>query len=434
MRIALLGNFGSGNLGNECTLHAMITNTRELFPGAEIHCICARPRETEALHGVPAFPVTRDIRRPRWAKGDDFLSTWSRKLFCALPREIAHWIGAFRALRGTNILVMTGTGMLSDIHVIILTAILKWAFLARLRGCKVAFLSVGVGTLERGRSRLIVKTALSLAHYRSYRNMLSKGLLESNGFDTRRDPICPDLAFSLKLPAPVRRFVRHGAKPVVGIGLMGYYRHRPHESGEDVYANYLRKMAQFAAWLLERGYTVRLLIGDVVYDEGVKDDLKALLHERGVQCDDGQLIDRRVRDFQQVLAELSATDIVVATRFHNLLLAILLHKQVIAISYHKKDDALLADFGLEKYCQWIDTFDVETLIEQFQDAEKSAAMQVARVRRQCHSNRVALQDQYRRVFGLCDLLQAARSNTIPLRDYQSERDPDVLIRQVKKAG
>jgi len=90
----------------------------------------------------------------------------------------------------------------------------------------------------------------------------------------------------------------------------------------------------------------------------------------------------------------------VATRFHNLLLAILLHRQVLSISYNKKNDALMAEVGLGDYCQSIDDLDVDTLVEQFQEAEKRAATLAPRIRQRCDDYRAALRNQYLRVFNL----------------------------------
>ena len=43
-KIALFGTFGTGNLGNECTLQAMLLNIRRRVPNAEVSCICTGVR------------------------------------------------------------------------------------------------------------------------------------------------------------------------------------------------------------------------------------------------------------------------------------------------------------------------------------------------------------------------------------------------------
>ena len=56
-RIAFFGLFGQGNLGNECTLQAIIYNVRKYFPDAEFKCICSGPEDTSVRHNIPAFPM-----------------------------------------------------------------------------------------------------------------------------------------------------------------------------------------------------------------------------------------------------------------------------------------------------------------------------------------------------------------------------------------
>ena len=72
-----------------------------------------------------------------------------------------------------------------------------------------------------------------------------------------------------------------------------------------------------------------------------------------------------VHSVQDLLRQLAQTDVVVATRFHNVLLALLVEKPVISISYNQKNDDLMAEMGLGAFCQPIDELDVERLHDQF---------------------------------------------------------------------
>ncbi len=89
-----------------------------------------------------------------------------------------------RFLKDVDFLIVSGGGQLDDFwggawgHPY---ALLKWSVLARLRGAKPIFLSVGFGELDSRLSRLFTRTALRLAAYRSYRD--------------------PDLAISCNAPA-----------------------------------------------------------------------------------------------------------------------------------------------------------------------------------------------------------------------------------------
>jgi|SRR5208337_4121443 len=68
-RIALFGNFGTGNLGNEATLQAMLYNLRRYLPNAELSCICMRPENTASEHNISAVPIRARI--PIWKKSSE---------------------------------------------------------------------------------------------------------------------------------------------------------------------------------------------------------------------------------------------------------------------------------------------------------------------------------------------------------------------------
>jgi len=79
-----------------------------------------------------------------------------------------------------------------------------------------------------------------------------------------------------------------------------------------------------------------------------------------------------VSSVEQLLAHLATTDMVVGTRFHNVLLALLLKKPVVSIAYDPKIDALMAEAGLAAYCRPIDDADLQKLIEKFSRLERIA--------------------------------------------------------------
>src|SRR4029077_6118387 len=135
--------------------------------------------------------------------------------------------------------------------------ILRWSIAAKLSRCKLLFLSVGAGPIRHPLSRRIIRYALALGEYRSYRDRFSKQYLEHIGFDTSCDLVRPDLAFSFpKTKLPVRGNHR-ASKPVVGVGLISYFGRRgTSENGDATYRAYLEKLSSFVAWLIEQRYPV----------------------------------------------------------------------------------------------------------------------------------------------------------------------------------
>jgi polysaccharide pyruvyl transferase WcaK-like protein len=420
-KISLFGNFGTQNLGNECTLQAALYNIRARLPGIRVDCICSDPDDVSARYGIPALSLyCRDRHASPPATGRRYtnaLRRLGRRVFLRLPQECLHWLAAIRTLKGTDALIMTGTGMLTDFGITPLDLhyeIFKWSVAAKVARCKLAFLSVGASRLAHPVSRWLVTTALSLADYRSYRDDFSRECLAAIGATTAADPVCPDLAFSFPpagLPAPP---AEGPTGRVVGLGLMDYYgRASRQERGEQVYRRYVETMSEFAAWLLSRGYTVRLLIGDLSYDRRAKEDVRTLLRENGVSYDPCQLIDEPVTGVEQLMSQLAATDIVVATRFHNVLLSMLLNKPVLAISYDAKISSLMAGAGLAEYCEPVDELKSERLVSRFLRLQVSAA----RVRRglceRVDGHRRALDQQYAVLLATLGLDGPVRSRPVP---------------------
>ncbi len=403
--ITFFGNFGTQNLGNEYTLKAILQNIRKYLPDAQVNCICPDPQDAAARYGIPAFLMSyryaKDFRSPGGRSSR--VARLLRRLLIRLPLECVEWFKAFGRLKHTSMLVMTGTGMLGDFGIGPLDLhyeILKWSIVAKLRRARLLFVSVGAGPIEHPLSRWIVKRAISLADYRSYRDGFSREYLARIGFDTRGDFVYPDLAFSLRpeIPRPPQR---NGNARVIGIGLMDYYGRRslPQE-GEDIYRGYVEKVTAFVAWLLDRDYTVQLLIGDLSYDTRVKRDVRARLQERDPARAKGKIVDLPVSSVEQLVEQLANTDMVVATRFHNILLALMLNKPVVALAYHEKITSLMSGVGLAEYCQDIDVPGVDGLVERFTRLERNAGAARSLIERKAEEFRKSLDEQYARIASL----------------------------------
>jgi polysaccharide pyruvyl transferase WcaK-like protein len=316
-------------------------------------------------------------------------------------------------LKGHDMLIMTGTGMLGDfgirpfgLHYDILT----WSIVATLCRCKLLFVSVGAGPIRHPLSRCFVKTALALAHYRSYRDAFSRNYLDRIGFEVQNDAVYPDLAFSLSRDLlPVCR-VCDNKGTVIGVGMMNYH-HRLGRSGDDgtVYRDYVAKLAALVVRLLEHKFRVRLLIGDATWDMDVRADLRKSLEERGWTYDDERIIDQPASSVEEILSQLSATDVVVASRFHNLVLALILNKPVVAISYHEKFEPLMTGMGLSEFCQDIEHIDIDHLmagLTKLQEDPQNLRLQIAR---ETEAYRRVLNEQYDRIFNC--LTMAGRTLT-----------------------
>jgi len=410
-KISLFGHFGTGNFGNESTLQAMLFHLRRLMPDAEVSCICTEPEIVVAEYKIAAVPISGTVVKP-WDLSNP-IARLARKIFIGIPSELYRWLKGIATLRDQDMLLVAGTGLLTDAFGIGAWGpynSFKWSVIAKLCGCRLMFVSVGAGPLERQTGRFFVKSALSLATFRSYRDGATRDYLKSLGFRVDRDKVYPDLVFSLPTtsPNPDANLAR---RPVVGLGLMLYAGMYGIEKTTSAhYAAYLEALASFATWLLDRDYDIRLLIGDRA-DMQVALELQSLVKTRLAADCEARILAEPITTAKDLLSQLAATDLVVATRFHNVLLALLLNKPSIAISFHHKCSALMSEMGLSEYCLDIKHLDAKGLIGQFCQLEKNAANLRNLIGEAAADRRKALDEQYMTIFK--DILPKQKNRAAP---------------------
>ncbi|HWW00432.1 MAG TPA: polysaccharide pyruvyl transferase family protein [Candidatus Acidoferrum sp.] len=398
-RICFFGHFGSPNFGNEITFQAMLYHVRRLVPEADVFCICTGPKTLSKSRGIEAVPISREILG-RWIPRT-WLTAWLRRVFVGLPSELWRWCDAVRTLRGTDTLIIPGTGLLTDAYGLMSWgpySLFKWCLVAKMCGCRVLFVSVGAGPVHSTLGRYFVKTALWLAEFRSYRDRASLEYLKQIGFESNSDRLCPDLAFSLPETMTPHGRGNGRSRPVVGIGLMeDAGRYGVARESHTTHFEYLDKLVSFTEWLLGHGYDVRLLFGDLS-DRSAVQAFKSLLRRRLGATADERVIDEPALTVEDLLPQLAETDLVVATRFHNILLAMLLNKPVIAISFHHKCAELMEQMGLAEYSQDLNRLESGKLIEQFGDLAKNEQRVKAIITQGVEKSRKALDEQYDIIF------------------------------------
>ncbi len=406
-KIAFFGLFGQQNLGNESTLQAIMYNARTYMPDLEAKCICTDPEDVSLRYNISAFPISYQYAKAFKLKVQvdqkNSLMRLLRKVFIRIPMELQHWVKALKTLQGSHMLIVAGAGLLSDSGTRPLGIpyeIFRWSVIAKICRCKLLFVSVGAGPICSTLTRWFIKSALGLADYRSYRDGFSKQYIESIGFGKKSDRVYPDLAFSLPKTMIPECNKWESKKTVVGVGLLDYNGRigLQQSGGKAIYRDFINKLNTFVSWLLERKYIVRILIGDALYDMSVKQDLLALLEKGASKFKNEQIIDEPVFSVKDLLSQLAATDIVVSPRFHNILLALMLCKPVVSLSYHKKFESIMSEVGLKEYCQDIDQLDIDKLIEQFTDIEKNANNFKPYIKLRTEACRKALDEQYSIIF------------------------------------
>jgi len=110
-----------------------------------------------------------------------------------------------------------------------------------------------------------------------------------------------------------------------------------------------------------------------VHDEHVMHEVITYLRAQRPGLDRSQLIAEPVSSLTDLMQQMACVEIVVASRYHNVLCALKLAKPTLSVGYAAKFDALMAGAGLADFCQPARSVDLGRLIEQFTDLESRSA-------------------------------------------------------------
>lgn len=395
-RIVLFGLFGVGNLGNDATLLVTLQELRRRLGPAEVICACtALPPSAESYD---VKPVSLDPLPPKgvWRISNRLL----RYVYCSVAYILTEPWRRHRMLEqleGTDELIVVGTGVLDDFGMLpwdLPAWIFRWTRYARHAGATVKLLAVGAGPIRNRLNRPLMIHSVRMSQLRTYRDTVSRDFLAKHGIDTQHDSIVPDVVFGISeehLPAPVEQV---GQPDCVGVGVMGYYGWRNEQSlGEETYQAYVRRLAPFVSWLLDKGYAVRLLVGEIPTDQrAVQDIINAVADISGTAPTN--LSAPSIESLDDLLRAITGCKAVVASRYHNVICALRLGKPVLALGYAEKFSALMGDVGLAQYCRDIEEFDPSELESLFLEMMNNRTELEASVRQSIQEYRQAVTDVF----------------------------------------
>lgn len=387
LRVAVLGAFGVGNLGNDASLEAMIRIVTGLGPDVEVVCLCSKPDVISAGLGVRA----ESFRAPR-----------SRRRFL---RRVAGPLGrvgdiarAFKWAGQIDVLIVPGTGILDDFGGEPPSGwpftLALWIGATRLRGGRTALVSVGAGPLENAVSRRLARLIGRLANHLSVRDRGSRQFMADIGIDLASSEIVPDIVFMLPTPEAIDS--RDG-RPVVAVPVMKYHGWHAKQRTAAFGERQTRALGEFCCWLLDEGYAVRLITADAG-DQPATDDVATTIRDARPEPAREWLDTDLARTYTELTYLLRDASVVVATRYHSVIGALACGKPTLSLGYAAKNDHLMRAVGLGDYCQSIDQIDHELLLRQFTalmaeeaDVKGRLTSHVAEFRRQLADEVVRLQ-------------------------------------------
>ncbi len=357
MRVGVFGLLGSGNVGNDGSLEAVLGYLRTQHPEAVVDAMCGGPRTVTRRFGIPA-------RRLHWYRDEYRTASRAGALLGKAFGKLADAVRTAAWVRRHDVVIVPGMGVLEAT-----LPLRPWGFpyslfllcaSGKLLRTRVALVGVGADTIAGRPTRALVRWSARLAAYRSYRDEHSRAVIAAMGVDTTRDPVHPDLAFAL--PAPTGST---GARGQVCVGVMDFHGNNDERArGEAIRRRYLEEATRFVRALADEGRRVRLLTGDTC-DTPVA--------EAVIRAVDSPLVSAaEVTSLADLMAETAAADTVVATRYHNLICALRTGTPTLAIGYAAKSEILMEGMGLGAYTHPAREIDADRLIEQFRMLEKQS--------------------------------------------------------------
>jgi polysaccharide pyruvyl transferase WcaK-like protein len=362
--VGLFGLLGSGNLGNDISMEAVLRYLRTDHPEAVVDAMCKGPETVTSRHGIPAIPMNWYHRYEQTMSGLPAAPLKFIGKGIDIVRTVS-WASRHEAVIVPGMGVMEATLLLKPWQMPYSFFLLGAS--ARPFGAKVAYVGIGAGVIKRRTSRVLLDTAAKLAYYRSYRDAPSRDVMAERGVNVTRDPVYADLAFSIPPPP-----CGPGDPGIVGVNVMGYRgSDADRKQGEAIHTAYAATMKTFVRWIIDNDRSVRILISDENEpDKLVAEEILADVRSYRPDLEPGRVTATYASSFADVMQAMTPVSTVVATRFHSVIAALRVGKPVLCLGYGPKFTALATRMGLAEFCQTAKYPDADALIAQFTELEK----------------------------------------------------------------
>ncbi|MGI8459453.1 MAG: polysaccharide pyruvyl transferase family protein [Propionibacteriaceae bacterium] len=357
--VVLFGEFGCGNLGNEASLDAVLAWIRTR-PEITIGSITREPDVVAREHAIASVSMFGDRSRLSWLPRP--LRKVAQKL--SDPLTIAS------RLRPGQLVVVPGTGVfeqaMSGPPWGLPLSMFGLALAVRARRARLALVGVGASYDTRRSVRLLTRGIVALSEFVSVRDEYSKAAFGSIGADATRTTVFPDVAFSLvedvpgDVVAPATGPAEGGLR--VGLGVISYHDPDDHEGGQQIAQEYEATITEFCGWLVDQGHQVELLVGDAS-DGPLAEQVVAAVAGRGP----GRACFAGYPDYRSLLHRVRSLDVVVGSRYHNLIFGLMNGTPVMSVGYADKCERLLAAAGLGSYALRLERVTVDDLQHVFGD-------------------------------------------------------------------
>ncbi|NPA06651.1 MAG: hypothetical protein GXO54_04520 [Chloroflexi bacterium] len=377
-RIGIFGSYDTASQGDLAILWGILTQIQRRFPQAQFTVFALDPSAvTQAIHGrfdaiqvVPARPGTvhsAAIRVSRGgAKPNPSRARKLRSQLASLPwlydvilvlRYLRFWQRLREYLRDLDLLLIGGGGLLVDLYARWPIYPLLYTWLARATNTRVMFYAVGVGPIHTTRGRWYFRWAVQHSQGITVRDRYSyEQARQILGIAPPRLVQAADPAFVLKPVRPTPREERN--RPRIGVSTVAIYRPPTWPKADPVrYQTYIQRMATLVAQIANRYQAHVILFStncpqDLLAAEDIQRTARPLLQRGTLDIFPTCNLDKL---FTALYPNL---DLVLGTRLHSLILALIHHIPIVALAYQEKVMALGEELELQEI-----TFPLEPLTD-----------------------------------------------------------------------
>jgi polysaccharide pyruvyl transferase WcaK-like protein len=311
------------------------------------------------------FPIKaiqlHDLRRPmRFV----WLVSVARLALLYLP---VHYFALVKNVLKSDLVIVGGGQLVLDHTVFSPIQFLLACLMAKLCRKPLFICAIGAGPVKRGISKVLFRMAFLIADEVSVRDKYSlETLVREMKVVRERISLTADPALVL---SPARRNIRKGF-PWVGISTFAFKTPSHNIKGcAETHSRYVSKIAELVDIIVKESEAgVVLIPTEAPYDIETMDKVMANLERK----------ERARRSYPRSVDELaetiSACDIIIGTRMHSMILALLQGIPVIALTWHKKIDSLLISMGFRDLLFDIEQFEpreVANAVDELLDKKKA---------------------------------------------------------------
>ncbi|WHZ57593.1 polysaccharide pyruvyl transferase family protein [Metabacillus hrfriensis] len=345
MKIAIVGNYGNRNAGDDAILSGLIHTMFTINKDIEITVFTNNKDNTDTVEGVVKESL---IYKEKKSKLVNII--FSIKEILKLKQKF-------------DIVILGGGGILMDMYPRDLP--LYWFIVKNIvkRDGTLIVHGVGAGPLKTSLGKKIVKNILNSSKVISVRDEKSKKILNELISGNRSIEIIGDPAFGNEHLA----ISREAGVKKIGITVLPYFAdyYWP-EYDKEKFEQYKNNIIKLIHGLSEnKNNQIYLYSTKYPDDHRLANEIYQETKKQNVILNEEILSPKSLIEFTQDL------DLVVGTRLHSLIIGLLVNASIYGIGYHHKVEGFFGEMELENNFFKIDELNVDKLIEEINQSESN---------------------------------------------------------------